>query len=80
MRRIFYLFIVLFLITGSKLLSQIERETRAVWLTTNFRLDWPPATFDPTAQQKNLISIFKNLKRKKLNTVYFQVRSSGTVF
>ncbi len=58
---------------------QIDRETRAVWVSTNFRLDWPPLTFDHVKQKKALIEILDNIKSKNLNTIYFQVRSSGTV-
>jgi len=59
--------------------AQEYRETRAVWLTTNYKLDWPPNTLDEKVQKESLRNIFKNLKEKKLNTVYFQVRSNGTV-
>ncbi len=61
------------------LFPQAKRETRAVWLTTNFRLDWPPPTFNEDEQKSSLIQILDNIKKKKLNTVYFQVRSNGTV-
>lgn len=60
--------------------ERIERETRAVWLTTNFRLDWPPPVFDEDVQKNELIKILDNIKEKNLNTVYFQVRSNGTLF
>lgn len=59
--------------------SQTERETRAVWIATNFRLDWPPQTFDQEKQKQALIEILDNIKSKNLNTVYFQVSSNGTV-
>ena len=71
----FFLF-VLFATTFS--FSQI-RETRAVWLATNYRLDWPPTTYDSDKQKKSLIEIFDNLKEKNFNTVFFQVRFNGTV-
>jgi uncharacterized lipoprotein YddW (UPF0748 family) len=58
--------------------SQVQRETRAVWVTTNFRLDWPPKTLNQEVQKSELRNIIDNIKRKKLNTVYFQVRSNGT--
>ena len=60
--------------------GRMERETRAVWLTTNFRLDWPPPIFDEEVQKQELVKIFDNIKKKNLNTIYFQVRSNGTVF
>lgn len=77
----YFLFILLFIfVTFSNIVfAQIERETRAVWVTTNFKLDWPPNTFDETEQKESLRKIFKNLKKKNFNTVYFQVRSNGTV-
>lgn len=59
--------------------AQVARETRAVWVSTNFRLDWPPHTFNQEKQKQELIQIFDNIKAKNLNTVYFQVRSNGTV-
>ena len=55
------------------------RETRAVWITTNYGLDWPPKTYDEEKQKDALRTIFKDLSRKYFNTVYFQVRSNGTV-
>jgi uncharacterized lipoprotein YddW (UPF0748 family) len=59
--------------------AQIDRETRAVWVATNYRLDWPPLTYDQEKQKQALVKIFDNIKEKNLNTVYFQVRSNGTV-
>ena len=69
---------VLIIIFASQLFAQVSRETRAVWLTTNFRLDWPPRTTDPELQKRSLARIINDIKRKRLNTIYFQVRSSGT--
>lgn len=59
--------------------AQVDRETRAVWVATNYRLDWPPQTYDQEKQKQALVKIFDNIKEKNLNTVYFQVRSNGTV-
>ncbi len=61
------------------LFTQPQRETRAVWVSTNYRLDWPPKVNDSEVQKKELIKILDNIKKKNLNTVYFQVRSGGTV-
>ena len=74
-----FLIFALFLIFAVNIFSQTERETRAVWVATNFRLDWPPATFDQQKQKQALIEILDNIKSKNLNTVYFQVASNGTV-
>ncbi|OGV07178.1 MAG: hypothetical protein A2499_06160 [Stygiobacter sp. RIFOXYC12_FULL_38_8] len=67
------------LLFSSLVFSQVERETRAVWLTTNHRLDWPPPSYNAEKQKKALADIFDDLKTKNFNTVYFQVRSNGTV-
>ncbi len=79
MIRIF--FITLFFCSYINLFAsfETERETRAVWLTTNFQLDWPPNTLDENAQKKSLEEIFKYLNSQHFNTLYFQVRSNGTI-
>lgn len=56
----------------------MQRETRAVWLSTNYRLDWPPPTFNEEEQKRSLLEILDDIERKNLNTVYFQVRSNGS--
>jgi uncharacterized lipoprotein YddW (UPF0748 family) len=71
--------LIIFLIVAGIVPAETKRETRAVWVATNHRLDWPPPTFDIDIQKKALIEIFDSVKAKKLNTVYFQVRSNGTV-
>ena len=69
--------IILFVI--NILVAQPMRETRAVWVSTNFRLDWPPPTFDQDEQKQALLKIFDDIERKNLNTVYFQVRSNSVL-
>ena len=69
----------LIILSNSKMFSQTQRETRAVWLTTNFRLDWPPARYDAEYQKSALVEIFDDIRRKNFNTVYFQVRFNSTV-
>lgn len=59
--------------------AQIKHETRAVWIATNFRLDWPPQTSNPDSQISALTEIFDSVRSKNLNTVYFQVRGNGSV-
>ena len=73
--------LLLFIFLGFNILLQAQtpRETRAVWVSTNFKLDWPPPTYNQTAQKKELKKIFDDIERKNLNTIYFQVRSNGTV-
>ncbi len=58
---------------------QKKDETRAVWVTTNYRLDWPSDIDNEESQKEELEEIFDNIKSQNLNTVYFQIRSSGTV-
>lgn len=55
-------------------------EVRAVWLTTNYGLDWPRSRTSQGEQKKELISILDNLKKNNFNTVMFQVRTRGEVF
>ncbi len=71
--------LALFLFLSTLIIAQPYRETRAVWLTTNYKLDWPPNTFDENEQKISLRNIFKDLSEKNFNTVYFQIRSNGTV-
>lgn len=75
-RKIILSFFLLFVFSQVSF-SQSERETRAVWLATNFRLDWPPPTFDQEKQKHALVQIFDDIKSKNLNTVYFQAYSNG---
>jgi len=80
MMKFYTLNLFLILILFSMIINgETKRETRAVWVTTNFKLDWPPNSFDPEEQKNKLRDIFIDLNRKKINTVYFQVRSNGTV-
>lgn len=55
-------------------------EVRAVWLTTNYGLDWPHNRTSREVQQRELISILDSLQRYNFNTVFFQVRARGEVF
>lgn len=64
--------------------SSPKYETRAVWLTTNWGLDWPsrlartPA--DARRQQQELVDILDRLHALGINTVFFQARIRGEVF
>lgn len=71
--------LVLFLTTIS-LTAQIAHETRAVWIATNFGLDFPHGIRDAESQKLLLRRIFKDISEKNYNTVYFQVRANGTTF
>ncbi len=77
--RVALIVFAILLLSNFKMFSQSQRETRAVWLTTNFRLDWPPARYDAEYQKNALTEIFDDIRKKNFNTVYFQVRFNSTV-
>lgn len=54
-------------------------EVRAVWLTTNYGLDWPKNRTDINIQKRELIKILDDLKKYNFNTVFFQARARGDV-
>ncbi|WP_352421117.1 family 10 glycosylhydrolase [Proteiniphilum sp.] len=54
-------------------------EVRAVWLTTNYGLDWPRNRTSLEVQKRELTEILDNLKKHNFNTVFFQVRGRGEV-
>lgn len=75
--------IVSFLLPCSSLKSQsIQKEVRAVWLTTVDNLDWPKTTEinNRDAQMQSLIGILDKLQSMNFNTIYFQVRPRGNTF
>lgn len=55
-------------------------EVRAVWLTTNWGLDWPTQGTSVEAQKKQLQNILDQLEVENFNTVLFQTRAQGGVF
>jgi len=55
-------------------------EVRAVWLTTNWGLDWPTQGASVQTQKEELIKILDRLQEENFNTVLFQVRAQGKVF
>ena len=66
-------FAALSLISG-----QPRRETRAVWIVTNFHLDWPPRNANVEELKSSLDEIFFNIRSKNFNTVYFQSLIKGS--
>ena len=54
-------------------------EVRAVWLTTNYGLDWPKNRTDIDIQKKELTNMLDDLKKYNFNTVFFQARTRGEV-
>ena len=65
----------------NKSFSQIcpATEIRAVWLTTNYNLDWPKNTLSVDAQKNELIQLLDELKNLNFNMVLFQTRTNGEV-
>lgn len=63
--------------------DSIRHEMRAVWLTTAYALDWPKAKADTPngirRQKEELDRILDRLKQDGYNTIFFQVRQSGSV-
>lgn len=55
-------------------------EIRAMWLTTNWRLDWPGDKVSVQDQKKELQRILDELKELNFNTIFFQTRAQGKVF
>lgn len=54
-------------------------EVRAVWLTTNWGLDWPRQSLSVAAQKDELKNILDQLAEENINVVLFQTRLQGTV-
>ena len=54
-----------------------KREMRAAWISTVYGIDWPSSGDSPSTQRTKLINILEGLKASGINTVYFQVRTTG---
>ena len=81
MQKIFPPLILFFIVTSGLFSSEPPAtEVRAVWLTTNYGLDWPRNRTSVDVQKRELIDILDKLKRYNFNTVFFQVRSRGELF
>jgi uncharacterized lipoprotein YddW (UPF0748 family) len=78
-KNILFKLILIALIFSSLIYPQQTAKTKAVWVTTNYRLDWPTVINNEESQKAELEEIFDNILSQNLNTVYFQIRSSGTV-
>ncbi len=81
----FYLFVFSFLLGSVCSFVNAQNppatEIRAVWLTTNWNLDWPSSpNISAEAQQKELRQILDKLHQANFNTVLLQVRVRGDVF
>lgn len=54
-----------------------KRELRAAWISTVYGIDWPSSADAPATQRTKLITILDRLKESGINTIYFQVRTTG---
>jgi uncharacterized lipoprotein YddW (UPF0748 family) len=73
-RVLFYLVVLLTVVA----FPASGQELRGVWITTAFGIDFPK-TVDPEKQKVHLDSIFADLKKRKFNAVFFQVRIRADV-
>ena len=76
-----YIFLIVYLLIAINVFSQKypATEIRAVWLTTNYNLDWPHSKSSVEAQKRELRDILDNLKKNNFNTILFQTRNCGEV-
>ncbi len=71
----------LFLLLSTLSFAQYPaKEVRAVWLTTNWGLDWPVRGTSVESQKTQLRKILDQLQVEHINTVLFQAREQGRVF
>ncbi|MDR1882680.1 MAG: family 10 glycosylhydrolase [Prevotella sp.] len=78
--KLFKLLAISFLFPLSFLAQAPPTEVRAVWLATNWGLDWPVQGTSPDAQKKQLCAILDLLQDANFNVVLFQTRVQGRVF
>ncbi|MBI4947331.1 MAG: family 10 glycosylhydrolase [Bacteroidetes bacterium] len=75
---IFFLLTFLLFNLHTVVSAQPKNETRAVWLTTVYNIDWPSSSSLSVASQKaEMISILDSLKAANFNTIMLQVRARG---
>ncbi len=78
MKRFFLAFLPLFLYLAAYP-QESSTQIRAVWLTTNWQLDWPSSGLSADGQKRQLQGILDSLQKLNFNTVLFQVRIRGSV-
>ena len=78
-----YLYVLLFFCLSQLLPAQPKLEIRAVWLTVNYGLDWPPKPFqnedDIKKQKDGLDRMLDRLQETHINMVFLQTRIRGDV-
>lgn len=73
-------FFAVILFTGLLHAHEPATEIRAVWLTTNWGLDWPKKGKSVEEQKRELLTILDEFQKDNFNVVLFQVRAQGQVF
>ena len=64
--------------TVSAQAQQPKYEMRGAWVTTVYNLDWPlQRGLPPSVQLADMTSLFDELARTGINTIFFQVRSEA---
>ncbi|MDR1811090.1 MAG: family 10 glycosylhydrolase [Prevotella sp.] len=79
MRRLFFAFLACVWLVADSTGANPAIETRAVWLTTNFGLDWSAAGLSVDSRKAQLRDMLDKLCDANFNTVLFQVRIRGDV-
>lgn len=84
MRKLLFTLLTILSLGASATASAPKYEMRAVWITTNWGLDWPSHTAttpqQAARQQAELCDILDHVAQLNFNTVFFQVRTKGEVF
>lgn len=79
-----FLIIYICILSAIATLASPKYEMRAVWLTTNWGLDWPsqPArnAREAVRQQEELCRLLDEVEALGFNTLFFQARIRGEVF
>lgn len=78
--RVYKLLLIIFILSFPLQAQTPATEIRAVWLTTNWKLDWPGNKSTVQDQKIELQRILDELKKLNFNTVFFQTRAQGKVF
>lgn len=78
MKRLFLVFLA-FSIHWMAPSQESATQIRAVWLTTNWQLDWPSSGLNAEGQKRQLLDILDSLQKLNFNTILFQVRIRGSV-
>ena len=78
MKRIFFLFILIFNIST---ITYATTDLKGVWVASVYNLDYPSTgTVDETVLKKEAITILNNVEKMGVNAIFLQVRPSADAF